>query len=128
MSIGKFPKIWALGHRHTKSILEGPVEITEKIDGSQFGFGKVNNNVFCRSKNHELDLDNPDKMFKPGVSTVLTHEHLIPNNIMFYGETLAGPKHNVLKYDRAPEGNIALFACLDLTTGLFLNEHQILTD
>ena len=37
--IPRYPKVLALGHRTIKNIWDGPVEITEKIDGSQFYIG-----------------------------------------------------------------------------------------
>lgn len=39
--IKAFPKIFALGTQYTEGIFDSEVEITEKIDGSQFNFGKI---------------------------------------------------------------------------------------
>ena len=35
-SFSSYPKIYALGHRETKELLLGPVNVEEKCDGSQF--------------------------------------------------------------------------------------------
>jgi len=95
-----FPKILHIGDKQIADLFEGEVEITEKVDGSQFGFGKVKGRLFVRSKGRELDLDNPDQMFKLGVEYVKSIEDKIPDNTTFYGEYLQKPKHNTLAYDR----------------------------
>lgn len=104
-----FPKILHIGDMHIQSLFDGPVEITEKVDGSQLGFGKVDGRLFVRSKGKEQDLDNPDKMFIEAVEFVKTIEYKIPDNYTFYGEYLQRPKHNTLAYDRIPNNHIALF-------------------
>ena len=109
MASGPFPKILHIGDKQIESLFDGPVEITEKVDGSQFGFGKVNGQIFCRSKGQELDLDNPNSMFVAGVEYVLGIADKIPDNHTFYGEYLERPKHNTLAYDRIPTNHIALF-------------------
>ena len=114
-----FPKILHIGDKQIADLFEGEVEITEKVDGSQFGFGKVKGRLFVRSKGRELDLDNPDQMFKLGVEYVKSIEDKIPDNTTFYGEYLQKPKHNTLAYDRVPRNNIALFGVYDYTTRVF---------
>ena len=109
MSTGPFPKILHIGDKQISSLFDDEVEITEKVDGSQLGFGKVNGRLFIRSKGRELDLDNPDGMFKLGVEYVRSIEDKIPDNHTFYGEYLQKPKHNTLAYDRVPKNNISLF-------------------
>lgn len=115
---GAFPKIWALGHRNTKNIFEDVVNISEKCDGSQFGFGKIDNQLIMRSKNQQLWIDNPTQMFIEAVAYIKSIEHKIPNNTYYYGEYLQIPKHNILSYDRTPKNHIALFAA-------FLNEEVV---
>jgi hypothetical protein len=39
MSIRRWSKIFTLGGPYTQGIFDGPVSITEKVDGSQFNFG-----------------------------------------------------------------------------------------
>ena len=110
MNIQAFSKIFALGHRAIRSIFaEGEVEITEKVDGSQFGFGKVYGQVGCRSKGRMIDVTNPDKMFTSAVEQVQRIAHLIPDGYTFWGEYLNKPKHNVIAYDRYPQNHIVLF-------------------
>ena len=51
MNIKSFPKIFELGTDYISLIADNEVEITEKIDGSQFVFGKIDGNLMTRSKN-----------------------------------------------------------------------------
>lgn len=44
-----YPKIWALGHSETQEIFKSPVIIEEKIDGSQFNFGRFGEEIKVRS-------------------------------------------------------------------------------
>lgn len=125
MSSGPFPKILHIGDKQIETLFNGPVEVTEKVDGSQFGFGKVDGRLFVRSKGRELDLDNPDGMFMNGVEYIKSIEHLIPDNYTFYGEYLQKPKHNTLAYDRIPTNGIALFGVYNYTTKEFYGYDQI---
>jgi hypothetical protein len=121
---GKFPKLWALGQKHIRDIFDSEVEITEKIDGSQFGFGKIQGELVVRSKNKYLQPDALEKMFIKGVEYVKTISELIPDNTMFYGEYLQKPKHNVLAYDKTPKNYISLFGMI--SEGTFITDHDIL--
>lgn len=107
-----FPKIFAIGDDKIKSIFDDDVEITEKIDGSQFGFGKMpGGELFIRSKGARIYPENPNQMFMEGVEYVLSIQNKIPSGMYFYGEYLKNPKHNVLSYDRTPKNHIILFGC-----------------
>lgn len=107
--IKSFPKIFAIGTKYIKDIFKEEVEITEKIDGSQFGFGKIDSKLFMRSKGQQIFQDNPDKMFLKAVEYVEKIQDKIPNNTVFYCEYLQKPKHNVLEYTRTPINNLILF-------------------
>lgn len=109
MKTSAFPKILHIGNKQISDLFDGVVEITENVDGSQLGFGKVNGELFIRSKGKEQDLDNPDKMFEGAVEFAKTIADKLPDNIALYGEWLSKPKHNVLAYDRTPKNGIALF-------------------
>lgn len=112
MSSAAFPKIFAIGDRNIQDLLDTEVEITEKLDGSQFGFGIVNGELVIRSKGKEQDLDAPDKMFRLGVNYIrnLHLEGLLTEGVFYYGEYLEKPRHSTLAYDKVPLNNIALFA------------------
>lgn len=111
MTLKAFPKINQLGSKYVLTIFDEDVEITEKVDGSQFVFGVVDGELHIRSKGAEIIVDNPEKMFAQGVDVVRGLD--LPDNTIFYGEYLKGPKHNVLKYKDIPQSHIALFGASD---------------
>lgn len=125
MPLARYQKILALGHRTIKNIFEDPVEITEKVDGSQFSFGKVDGELLCRSKGADLVIEAPQAIFVPAISKVKSIEHLLPDSITFFGETLQRPKHNVLVYDKVPVGHIALFGIMNNISKVMLDYKEI---
>ena len=128
-TVPKLGKIFPLGHRMTKTVWDAPqIEITEKLDGSQFRFGLIDGHLICGTKNTILDHDNVrDKLFRPAVETVLGlyDRKWLPNNFIFFGETLAKPHHNVIKYGRTPLGNIALFGGLNVADDEYLDRSSL---
>jgi len=106
-----FTKIYALGHRIIRELFEDPVEITEKVDGSQIGFGKWDGKLIVRSRNVVFNLEEGaiDGMFALAVNEIQKRNSLIPDRHFFWGEYLKTPRHVTLKYDRVPKGHIALF-------------------
>jgi hypothetical protein len=125
--ISAFPKVFALGHRYTKDIFDGTVEVTEKVDGSQIGFARINDQLYVRSRNKIIDLDNPDKMFALAVEYIKRIELRLQPNWCYYGEYLQSPKHNALCYNDIPDHNIALFG-IRVPGGSFIEHHELLTD
>ena len=113
--ITSFPKIFAIGTNYILDIFKEDVEISEKIDGSQFCFGKVNGELYLRSKGAQLYVDNPEKMFAEGIDYVYQHQSLLPDNFIFYAEYLKNRKHNTLMYGRIPKNHLMLFGVMDLT-------------
>lgn len=122
--IPHYPKIYNLGNDAIDRLFVGEVEVTEKIDGSQFGFGiDKNDDLLFRSKGVQLFSKDQNGMFAIAVEQVeKRYENLLAlrkefievyNNpdleLYFYGEYLNKPKHNVLKYDRVPKDNIMTF-------------------
>lgn len=122
--IPHYPKIWNLGNDHICELFSGPVEITEKVDGSQFGFGiDSHDELMFRSKGCELFTKEQNGMFATAITQIEQRKELLMHlrknyalssgnpdiSLYFYGEYLNKPKHNVLKYDRTPNGNIILF-------------------
>jgi hypothetical protein len=112
--IPTYCKIWQLGHREARRVFDGNIEVTEKVDGSQFGFGKLlSGELVARSKGKQLFFDAPEELFKEGLESVQRMEHLISPGWSFYAEYLKKPKHNVLAYDRIPKNHLALFAAFE---------------
>lgn len=114
-----YPKIHALGHAAVKDLLLDEVLVEEKVDGSQFSFGKFTSQegteyLRCRSKGVELTVEAPDNMFKKGVETAKELFPALKNGWAYRGEYLNSPKHNTLCYGRIPAKHVILF---DINTG-----------
>jgi len=124
----KFPKIWALGHKNICNLFNYDVEITEKIDGSQFVFGWDKDGVYhCRSKGVMIDPEEgavPD-LFQAVVEWSSTLPHL--SDSVYYGEAMKGPKHNTLKYDTYPCNHFALFGMSNWEGDDHVVDHEQLT-
>lgn len=114
-----------MGDKQISDLFDGPVEITEKLDGSQFGFGKVDGELVIRSKGREIDIDNFDKMFGEGIAYVKSIQDKIPDGMFFYGEYLQKPRHSTLAYDRIPTNHIALFGIYNSANREFLDYEAI---
>lgn len=108
-AIHSYPKLFTFGDRYCADILDGAVEITEKVDGSQFGFGRIGDAVHMRSKGAPLFFDGGQSMFDAAVAFVKSIEDKLPDGYVFHGEFLAKPRHNTLAYGRVPKGHIMLF-------------------
>lgn len=91
---------------------DGRVEITEKVDGSQMAFGFLDGEMCVRSRGAVIYPDNVQSLFAPAMNYLFQIDQDIaaefPNHV-FYGETLAKPKHNTITYGRVPRGFIMLF-------------------
>jgi hypothetical protein len=107
--IKAFPKIFTIGQDYIKDIFNNDVEITEKIDGSQWDFGKVNGELYQRSKGKIQIQGAEDKMFNAAANYIQSIEDKIPDNTIYFCEFLSKPHHNVLKYSRVPKNNLILF-------------------
>lgn len=105
-----FPKVWALGQPHIKELFKDRVEITEKVDGSQIGFGLFDGELFVRSKGVRGIQDDPPDMFKPAVEHIKANQHHLIPGAMYWAETLKDKKHNTLTYSRTPKGYLVLLA------------------
>jgi hypothetical protein len=88
------------------------VEVTEKVDGSQFVFGLGDDGALTiRSKGQVLDAENVPGMFLSGYRYVLgLHEQnrLVPG-VTCWCEYLDKPKHNTIAYERTPTNGLMLF-------------------
>lgn len=87
------------------------VYVTEKVDGSQISFGIINNELMIRSRHNSIPLMNPPKMFQEAVGSIvaLCETQRLTPGLVYRGEYLSKPKHNVITYARVPEHNIILY-------------------
>ncbi len=111
--IKAFPKIFSIGQDYISQIFDSEVEITEKVDGSQFNFGKIEDELHMRSKGKQIFPEAPEKMFKEAVDYVYSIAERIPNNTVYYCEYLKSPHHNILKYDWIPKNHLVVFGVSD---------------
>lgn len=102
-----YPKLFAIGHRAVAEIFTEDVIVEEKIDGSQFSFGRFDGRLRLRSRGKQFDLDNCEKMFKLGAEAVSKLD--LKDGYTYRGEYLAKPKHNTLCYDRTPDNYVIIF-------------------
>lgn len=118
--------IMAVGHAAIADLFNGPVEITEKVDGSQFSFRLTEEGeVEMRSKGQEILEGNPSsKMFQPAIDSVRERRDKLVPGWTYRGELLAKPKHNALAYSRVPKGNIVLFDVETTVLGAHLSSSQ----
>ena len=54
-----YPSIFNLGHKAIERLLDGPVNVEEKIDGSQFSFGLIDGQIRVKSKSVEMNVEAP---------------------------------------------------------------------
>jgi len=105
--IPSYGKINTVGHYLTKDLFNGVVEIQEKIDGSQFSFGRFNGEIKCRSRKSELYIPPTQKMFSEACEAVVDLD--LMDGWVYRGEYLQKPKHNTICYDRYPNKHIIIF-------------------
>jgi hypothetical protein len=111
--MSSYPKIYGMGHSALNELCLDDVLVEEKVDGSQFSFGKLNGQMWCRSKGKDQH-EATDKMFKCAVQTVTELLPHLEEGWSYRGEYLQSPKHNVLKYNRVPNNHIIIY---DIETG-----------
>ncbi len=110
MQVGSYPKIYNLGHKNLDLLFDGTVVVQEKIDGSQISFGLNDDGfLFVHSKRTELCGPEHNSMFTKGYQEILELQDLLLYDVVYRGEYLEKPRHNVLAYQRIPKHHIILF-------------------
>jgi len=114
-----YPSIYNMGHRAIATLLEGPVLVEEKVDGSQFSFGKFWVDATSdsdgywelrvKSKGAIVNIEAPPGLFRGACDTVKGLADMLIPEWTYRGESIQAPKHNSLVYDRVPRGNVILF-------------------
>lgn len=109
MKYHSYPSIYNLGHRAVRDLFMGPVLVEEKVDGSQFSFGLLEEGLVCASKRTQLILDAPDKLFTQAVTTALFLAPYLHSDWIYRAEYLQKPKHNALAYSRIPAQHLIIY-------------------
>lgn len=120
--IPNYPKILQLGDKHIRTIFDEPTEITEKIDGSQFCFGKIEGELVVRSKGKIMPVDAPESLFNEAVEYVVSVEDRLEAGAVYFAEYLKKPKHNILSYSTHPKNHLSLFGML--SSGEWITKHD----
>ena len=116
MEINSYSKIYTLGHKYLEHLLDGIVVVEEKVDGSQFSFKKVGDDLTFRSRGANIYSQTTDKLFKGAVEYLVSIKDKIVDGWTYRGEVLHAPRHNILTYTRVPKHNIVIFD-IDLSEG-----------
>ena len=110
--IPSYPKVLAIGTRGTERLLEGPVLVQEKIDGSQFRWAVDAEGDIEFASHHAQIFPDAAGDFAPAVEHILGHAEWLRDSCRgyaFYGEFMRGPRQNTLTYERAPKGHLVLY-------------------
>jgi hypothetical protein len=121
-----YPKVLALGHRYIENILIGVNHAEEKIDGSQFNFGKIGGKLIVRSRGADINPEYPMGMFKDGVDYILSIQDRLTEGYSYHGEYLQKPRHNVLQYERIPRNHIIIFDIEDQYGNPLEYDHKVI--
>ncbi len=108
-NLHSYSSIFNLGHKAVIDLFATDVLIEEKVDGSQFSFGKKDGTVYMRSKGADLYEPVTDKLFRAACEYVRSIEGKLHEGWTYRGEVLCRPKHNSLEYERTPNHNIIIF-------------------
>lgn len=121
----RWTKIFTLGDKYTDGIFLGPVQVTEKVDGSQFNFGyNEKDGLWMLSKGSTVHLGDNNKLFHPAAEHVhkMYSEGRLVEGWSYHGETLHSRTHNTLTYERIPRNNIALYGIIK-ADGTHVSKH-----
>ncbi len=125
-----YPKIWALGSPEVRdNLFRGGVEVTEKIDGSQIGFGLDDaGRLLIRSKGAFIYnsgyVREPDSLFKAAVDYIISIKDRLHPQTAYYGEVLSSKHHNTLTYGSVPRNNVVLYGIC--SQGHWADDHEVL--
>src|SRR5688572_20097749 len=98
--VPSFGSIYNFGHKCLIDFLDGPIQVTEKVDASFFSFCKQAGQYYSRSKGQQLITDNPEKLFVKVVNA--TKDLDLKDGWIYAGEAFNSTKHNTLGYSRMP--------------------------
>ena len=110
-----YPKVNAQHKLGQESILDGPVVLEEKTDGSQIRIKITADSIEFGSRRVEFNTRGIDSAFTKGIETFLENNSDVINllgdytSINLFGEYFKSEKQNTIKYNRIPKNHIMLF-------------------
>jgi len=115
----KYPKVLRINSRGIEKLFEGPVEITEKLDGSQWRIKVSKDGTWDVGTKGVSGKDNIAKDFKPATDIseklvkkardLLFSKFPESDDAILFMEYLRSEKHNTLQYTSCPVGGFYLF-------------------
>ena len=109
MQLPNYGKIWGIDELWIEKFPTINWNVQEKLDGSQFSFGLVNDVLVCQSKNTQLDLKHPNKMFSKAVAWCVENKERLDPCYIYRAEALNSTRHNHIKYDAVPDCGFVIF-------------------
>jgi hypothetical protein len=110
-----YSTIFNVGHRAVQPLLNELCLVEEKVDGSQFSFGRINGEVVMRSKGAVVHAGGGG-MFEDA-SHIESDINSMPDGLIFRCEYLQKPRHNVIAYNRVPDKFLIVFDVEDGNEG-----------
>lgn len=110
-----YPSPFSVTHKAARALWADPdrlLEVTEKIDGSQFSCHVPDDGQpTFRSRGARIDAGTPPQMFGRAVATFMDRSARgrLARGMTYRGEVLDKPKHNILAYPRVPKDHVILF-------------------
>lgn len=105
--IGSYSEIYNLGNKYIEGLVDLPLTVEEKVDGSQFSVRKENGVLLYRSHGKQIYAEAPEKMFQLALDNVKGLD--FHEGWTYRGEYLQTPHHNTLSYARVPVLNWVIF-------------------
>jgi hypothetical protein len=111
-----YPKVYPIGHGIIADLLANPVVVTEKIDGSQFSFGILDDGLHIHSHHQDItNVDLPYGLFTEAIRWVRDNQTKLHRGWLYRGEVVQKQRHNIITYQRVPRNHIILF---DINTNI----------
>lgn len=130
--IRKYPKIPHLGEPYLANLFENEVEVSEKIDGSQFRayFDRNLTMEFGTKETQGMERLKTEQLFSYGVNWLTVIKDRVFNwlrlhqeqYIILFCETLYRNKHNTIQYGRIPKNHLYLFGAMTSSRNLDTGE------
>lgn len=99
-----------MGHKYLENLWDGPVYVSEKVDGSQFSLSTGEDGVLqMRSRKQELFPTTTGGLFALAIQTVVSLADVLHKGYIYRAEAITKPCHNTLVYNRIPKGGLILF-------------------
>ena len=110
-------------------ILGKPCYAQEKFDGSQFTFAYIEGQFYARSRGQQMAANMVPELFASTYEAAkgLCETGKLAPNLLYRCEAFKGPKHNTLKYDRAPKHGFVVYDVQDAITQQFWTCDQLIT-